>query len=798
MSRPALVIRHVALCLALVGGFLPGTVQAQITLTWNQDGPTNVWDTTTANWVGGATFSTGDLTIFDSVGETVSVAAGGVVPGSTTISSGTWRFEGGGIGSGSFTHSGTGTTVLTQANGFSAASLTAGTVRIQNASALGSGPITQSGGRLFFSFGDGTDTAVANDIALAATGYQTFSIRGTDGLAPTTETTVRLTGVLSGGTAGQIYRLVDSDTSGNMNNYLILDNPTNSFSGVVEIFRGYLGITSDAALGSASIRSAVGGTGGFNGGIRFAADNVVIPTSREIVIAANDVIDTGAFTATIANLAQSGDRTFRKTGSGTLVINGTSSVLNTQIQSGTLQVGDGGATGELGSGTITNDATLAFNRSDDFSFNNRVDGASGGMVKLGAGTMTIGANTDNKNSSFAIDAGRVVSQKGGRYFMIGHLVGGNGLPNGATITIASGATLDLDGDRNLDGDVGYALDARGNAQVTLNGGSFNLVASGSARSNIVGTITANGGGSVAIGSSQRLDLNNSGGITTTGSGGLTMNGAGSLNLAIRNTTGSSPVFNVATAAPLSIEVPIESIAVGTSLGGLGFEKTGPGTLTLAAANTYTGNTLVSAGTLAVTGSIASSSLTTVASGATLAGSGSLAATLIQGGGFHAPGTSPGIQTITNGLEYQAAATLTWELFDNTALGRGTAYDGIDLTGGSLVADPGAVLALDFGTTAGGSTVNWTNSFWDNDQSWTIIDVGPSASWDGSLFGLLAVGPDAAGQSLASVRPSASFSVASVDGDLTLQYAAVPEPGAVALTGLGLLAALAGMRQRRRG
>ncbi len=797
MSRVAMTIRLGSLSLALAGGFLQGVALAQTTLTWNQDGPSNVWDTTTANWVGGATFSTGDLTIFDSVGETVSVAAGGVVPGSTTISSGTWRFEGGGIGGGSFTHSGTGTTVLTQANGFSAASLTAGTVRIQDATALGNGPITQSGGRLFFSFGDGTDTTVANDISLAATAYQTLTIRGTDGAAPTTETTVRLTGVLSGGTAGQTYRLVDSGASGNMNNYLILDNPNNSFSGTVQIFRGYLGITSDAALGSASISSAVGGTG-FLGGLRFAADNVVIPASREIVIAANDVIDTGAFTATIANLAQSGDRTFRKTGSGTLVINGTSSVLNTQIQSGTLQVGDGGATGVLGSGTITNDATLAFNRSDDFSFNNRVDGASGGMVKLGGGTMTIGANTDNKNSSFTIDAGRVVSQKGGRFFMIGHLVGGNGLPNGATITIASGATLDLDGDRNLDGDVGYALDARGNAQVTLNGGSFNLVASGSARSNIVGTITANGGGSVAIGSNQRLDLNNSGGITTTGSGGLTMNGAGILNLAIRNTSGSSPVFNVAAAAPLSIEVPIESIAVGTSLGGLGFEKTGPGTLTLSAANTYAGNTLVSAGTLLVNGSITSSSLTTVASGATLGGSGSLAATLIQSGGFHAPGTSPGIQTITNGLEYQSAATLTWELFANTATGRGTNFDGIDLTGGSLVVDPGAVLALDFGTTAGGSAVNWTNSFWNNDQSWTIIDVGPSASWDGSLFGLLAVGPDAAGQSLASVRPSASFSVADVGGNLTLQYAAVPEPGAIALAGVGLLAALAGMRQRRRG
>lgn len=389
MSRLTLVIRHVTLSLALGGGFLPGIVQAQATLTWDQDGPSNDWNTTTANWVGGLTFGAGDFAIFDSTGETVSVAAGGVVPGSTTISSGSWRFEGGGIGGGSFVHSSAGTTVLTEASAFSSTVISGGTVRIQNADALGAGPVTLSNlnsGRLWFSFGDGSTTTVANDMVLPSTGYSNFTVRGTDGAAPTTETTVRLTG---------------------------------------------------------------------------AADNIVIPGSREIVIADSDVIDTGAFTATIANLTQSGNRTFRKTGSGTLVINGTSSVLNTQIQAGTLQVGDGGTTGALGSGTITNEATLTFNRSDNFSFNNRVDGATGGMVKLGAGTMTIGTNTDNKNSSFAIDAGRVVSQKGGRFFMVGHLVGSGGLPNGATITIASGATLDLDGNQNLDGDVGYDLNDRG-------------------------------------------------------------------------------------------------------------------------------------------------------------------------------------------------------------------------------------------------------------------------------------------------------------------------------------------------
>ena len=56
-------------------------------ITWNQANANNNWNTTDANWTGGATYVNGDDAIFNAAtGETVTVAAGGVTPTSTTIS----------------------------------------------------------------------------------------------------------------------------------------------------------------------------------------------------------------------------------------------------------------------------------------------------------------------------------------------------------------------------------------------------------------------------------------------------------------------------------------------------------------------------------------------------------------------------------------------------------------------------------------------------------------------------------------------------------------------------------------
>ncbi|WZB60297.1 autotransporter-associated beta strand repeat-containing protein [Achromobacter xylosoxidans] len=83
-----------------------------------------------------------------------------------------------------------------------------------------------------------------------------------------------------------------------------------------------------------------------------------------------------------------------KDGAGTIVLtsNANSWAGGATIAAGTLQLGNGGASGNLpGASAIVNNGTLAFNRSDQFTFGNLVTG-TGGLSQIGAGTTILTAN----------------------------------------------------------------------------------------------------------------------------------------------------------------------------------------------------------------------------------------------------------------------------------------------------------------------------------------------------------------------------------------------------------------------
>jgi len=97
-----------------------------------------------------------------------------------------------------------------------------------------------------------------------------------------------------------------------------------------------------------------------------------------------------------------------------------------------------------------------------------------------------------------------------------------------------------------------------------------------------------------------------------------------------------------------------------------FAQIGPGITVLTGDNSYSGTTTVAAGALIVNGSIASSSLTTVNSGAALLGTGTVGSTVINAGGFLAPGNSPGTMTVAGNLALQSGAFYVVQVNPTTA------------------------------------------------------------------------------------------------------------------------------------
>ena len=122
----------------------------------------------------------------------------------------------------------------------------------------------------------------------------------------------------------------------------------------------------------------------------------------------------------------SGTGALSKLGGGTTTLTGANSYSGTTtILAGTLQIGDGGTSGTLGTGSVVNNAILALNRSDAVTIANAISG-TGALNHVGSGTTTLtGIST----------YGGATSVTDGILLVDGSIAGSSGL------TVASGATV---------------------------------------------------------------------------------------------------------------------------------------------------------------------------------------------------------------------------------------------------------------------------------------------------------------------------------------------------------------------
>src|SRR5690625_2456248 len=149
-------------------------------------------------------------------------------------------------------------------------------------------------------------------------------------------------------------------------------------------------------------------------GLQFAADGYRIEgdaitlagTGGTSSIRVGDGTAAGAgYTATVASKL-TGSNGLLKTDLGTLVLTGDNSYSGgTVVSGGTLQVGNGGASGSIvGDVDVASAGTLAFNRSNRFTFAGVFTG-DGAIDKLGNGTLTLTGDSGAFAGTTTVTAG---------------------------------------------------------------------------------------------------------------------------------------------------------------------------------------------------------------------------------------------------------------------------------------------------------------------------------------------------------------------------------------------------------
>ena len=124
-------------------------------------------------------------------------------------------------------------------------------------------------------------------------------------------------------------------------------------------------------------------------GYRIQGGDIALTAGTNAIRVGDGTAAGAATTATIAsNLVGAGR--LDKVDVGTLVLAGNNTYTGgTQVSGGTLQLGNGGTSGTI-VGDVTNNATLAFNRSDANTFAGTISG-SGAVTQIGSGNTTLAA-----------------------------------------------------------------------------------------------------------------------------------------------------------------------------------------------------------------------------------------------------------------------------------------------------------------------------------------------------------------------------------------------------------------------
>jgi len=479
-------------------------------------------------------------------------------PTTLYIAAGTATQKGMLTGSGSIIKSGAGTLILSGNNTYSGeTTLAGGTLRLASANAIGtSGLVLFEGGTLQFSAANNTDysdrfsTATDQQYRFDTNGQ---SVTFASALASTRGSLTKL------GAGTLALRAANTFTDG-----------TTLVEGTLEL--GHLD-----ALGPSGTISFDGGT------LRFTRTNTADYSDRFSTAPGQQYrFDTNGQSVTFAADMTAAGSSLAKSGAGTLVLTGATSFSNgITVSAGTLQIGNGGATGSL-AGTTSLASAIVFDHGSNYTLDQMIWGqvsASGDIlgtvVKRGAGTLTVVASPNVQ--SMTIEEGAV------------HLASGSNLI-AQRLTMSAGTTLDLNGNA-------LHLDILlGSGQIQTGAGSITLTAVRASEAALVtpsefaGAITGAGGLSIAGNRSLLLTGANTYTGTTVLLGTQLQVGAG-------GSTGSLTSDLALNDGTVTFDRSGSLTYAGAVSGTGELTKRGDGTLTLTGNNTFDGAVNLAAGTL---------------------------------------------------------------------------------------------------------------------------------------------------------------------------------------------------------
>ncbi|WP_165847964.1 beta strand repeat-containing protein [Paraburkholderia lacunae] len=637
--------------------------------------------------------------------------------GGTSVTGGTLALAGNGTAGTSAISIGSGAALDVQNTLANAVALTGGTLETTTGTGIVSGLVTLNGSNAFSTGSNATLTV--NSVIADGTPAGALTVSGAG--------TVVLTGMntFSGGTTinGGTLALTGTGTAGASTGAITVGS--GAALDVRNTLANALTLTGGGTLETTT------GSGIANGGVTLNGSNT-FATGSGARLTVNGVIGDGTSKGLLT-----------VSGPGTVVLTGLNTYSGgTAVAGGTLQ---GNATSLQGHIGLASATSLVFDQAANGTFNGSISGA-GAVTKQSAGTLTLNGaqsysggttvtggalqgNTTSLQGDFALAGGTgLVFDQASNGTFNGKISGAGAVTkqNGGTLTIGTdqtytGGTSVTNGTLTLTGNgtagasagaltvsSGAALDVQNTLAnaVTLNGGTLET----STGSGIVnGAVTLDGSSLFATGSNAALTINgalgngaSAGALVVGGAGLVTLNGVSSFTGGTSVTGGTlqgntaSLNGNIALAGGtrLVFDQASNSTFDGAISGGGAVSKQNTGTLSFDTAQTYTGGTAVTAGTLALKNSGtagASTGAITVGSGASLDLQNTLANALTLAGGTlettTGNGVANGLITLSGGSTISAASSAT--LTVNGVIRDGGTGQSLNKQGAGLVTLNGA-------------------------------------------------------------------------------------------------------------